>query len=67
MKKLQGGKRIGAGAKHKYGEPTIIISFRIPQSKKQEVHKMVKSYLDQIALNNLPIKKESKKTDEYGC
>lgn len=58
MKKLQGGKRIGAGAKHKYGEPTIIISFRIPQSKKQEVHKMVKAYLQKILLINQSFKKE---------
>ena len=41
----RGGRRTGAGSKLKYGEPTINITFRIPQSKKDQIKAMVKKYL----------------------
>lgn len=39
--KKRGGKREGAGRKPQYGEPTVTISFRVPESKAEEVKKNV--------------------------
>jgi len=36
MKTKRGGKRIGSGRKPKYSEATITISFKVPESKKEE-------------------------------
>lgn len=45
----RGGKREGAGAKHKYGEPTTTVAFRIPKSHKDSIKKIIRVYLDQVA------------------
>lgn len=39
----------GAGRKPKYGEPTITIAFRIPESKKEEVKKIVNNFIKKFA------------------
>lgn len=44
-KKQHGGPRKGAGRKPQYGEPTVTISFRVPESKADEVKKIVESKL----------------------
>lgn len=33
MKTVKGGKREGSGRKLKYNEPTITMSFKVPESK----------------------------------
>jgi hypothetical protein len=48
QKKGRGGKRIGAGRTHKYGEPTINITFRVPISSKEAIRKLVNGYLDSL-------------------
>jgi len=45
----RGGRRAGAGAKHKYGEPTTTVAFRIPKSHKDSIKKIIRVYLDQVA------------------
>ena len=45
MKNKQGGKRVGAGAKPKYNEPTGTIAFRVPNSKKVELKLIIKDHL----------------------
>jgi len=47
-KKTHGGARSGSGAKSKYGEPTVNIKIRVPESKKEQVRKMVGDYLKQF-------------------
>jgi hypothetical protein len=46
--KTRGGKRIGSGRKLKYNEPTVTISFKVPESKKMEFkefcNKQLKNY-----------------------
>ena len=42
----RGGIRPNSGAKLKYGEPTVMINFRVPISKKEHVKNMVKVYLN---------------------
>lgn len=45
-KNKQGGKRKGAGAKEKYGEPTVMVSGdRVPVSKVKEFKAFKKSKL----------------------
>ena len=63
MKKLRGGKRPGSGPIQKYGESTIILSFWIPKSKKPEIHKLVRTFLDNLYKETI----KSKKGDDYGC
>ena len=36
MKTKRGGKREGSGRKLKYNEKTITVSFKVPESKKEE-------------------------------
>lgn len=52
----QGGKRPNAGRKLKYGEVTVNVTFRVPQSCKYEVMEIVNEYLkkkyDEHANNN---------------
>ena len=43
----RGGTRIGSGAKRKYSESTKTIAFRCPESKVEELKKMVKSKLSE--------------------
>jgi len=42
-----GGNRQGSGAKRKYSESTKTIAFRCPESKVDELKKMVKSKLSE--------------------
>jgi len=44
-KSKRGGQRAGAGRKQKYGEPTKMISFRIPISRIKEIKDKVKQIL----------------------
>jgi hypothetical protein len=53
QKETRGGTRQGSGAKLKYGEPTIMVSFRIPNSKKNHVQNLVKVYLNGLKLDEL--------------
>ena len=48
MENKHGGKRQNSGAKLKYGEPTKNISFKVPESKINEVRKLVYDYLKQF-------------------
>lgn len=43
--KKHGGKRKGAGAKNKYGELTVTISFRVPRSKVVLIKKIFTDYI----------------------
>ena len=43
-----GGKRQNAGAPQKYGEPTKMVSFRVPESKVKEVKSIVAEYLEKL-------------------
>ena len=45
-KETRGGTRKGAGAKHKYGEPTKTIAFRVPVSRIEHVKRLLKTLLD---------------------
>ena len=54
----RGGKRAGAGPKFIYGEDTCNITLRVPKSKKEEIKKMIYTFLEQY---------KSKRTDDYGC
>ena len=47
MTKKAGGKRIGSGAKPKFGEPTTTIAFRVPVSKVDELKDMVNTKLSE--------------------
>jgi hypothetical protein len=44
-KEKRGGKRPFSGAKQKYGEQTKTISFRVPESKTDEIKLIVKTKL----------------------
>ncbi len=46
-KKKSGGQRPNAGRKQKYGEPTVHIGFRVPQSKVEEVTDWVNDKLNE--------------------
>jgi hypothetical protein len=50
-KPLRGGKRDNAGRPLKYNEPTRNITFRCPESKADELRKLVKSWLSSAALS----------------
>jgi hypothetical protein len=51
MLKKSGGKRIGSGAKQKYGEKTVqISSFWCPESKVAEMKELIKSKLSEWML-----------------
>lgn len=43
--KGSGGKRKGAGAPSRYGEPTVMLTFRVPISKVAHVKEVVKALL----------------------
>lgn len=45
-----GGRRAGAGAKLKYGEPTKTVTFRLPVSKIADIRAMIKNELEKIKL-----------------
>lgn len=44
--KNSGGRRLGAGPKQKYNEPTVMVSFRCPISKVEEFKKSGNEKLD---------------------
>jgi len=75
-KENRGGKRVGAGPKFIYGEETVNITLRVPKSKKEEIKKMIYSYLNQFKVGRDGIKpKEERyvidisllKGEHYGC
>jgi hypothetical protein len=49
-----GGKRQNSGAKPKYGEPTKMVSFRVPISKVEKVKKLVADYLKSLIEGSKP-------------
>jgi hypothetical protein len=49
-KKTHGGARSGSGAKSKYGEPTVNITIRVPESQKEPVRKVVADFLAKFIL-----------------
>lgn len=63
-KENRGGKRVGAGPKFIYGEETVNITLRIPKSKKEEIKKMIYSYLNQFKVARSDVKE---KGGHYGC
>ena len=63
-KENRGGKREGAGPKFIYGEETCNITLRIPKSKKEEIKKMIYSYLNQFKVARDDVKE---KGGHYGC
>jgi hypothetical protein len=50
-KETRGGARQGAGAKLKYGEQTKQIVFRCPESKVEEIKKVISSKLSKWRVN----------------
>ena len=63
-KENRGGKRVGAGPKFIYGEETCNVTLRIPKSKKEEIKKMIYSYLNQFKVARSDVKE---KGGHYGC
>jgi len=63
-KENRGGKRVGAGPKFIYGEDTCNITLRIPTSKKEEIKKVIYSYLNQFKVSRDDTKE---KGGHYGC
>jgi hypothetical protein len=60
-----GGKRVGAGKKSEYKEPTANITFRVPQSQKEIIRKMVSEYLAKF--KHPYVSKAKQRGDYYGC
>jgi hypothetical protein len=54
LKEKHGGHRQNSGAKPKYGEPTKIVTFRIPESKVKDVKKLVSDYLNALIEGSKP-------------
>lgn len=44
--KKHGGKRAGSGNRQKYGEPTVTVAFRVPESKAPEIKEIVNEWLE---------------------
>ncbi len=59
-----GGKRVGAGPKFKYGELTSNITLRVPNSKKEDVRKLVRDYLRDYVVTR---DRSESKGGYYGC
>ena len=53
-KNKHGGKRPNSGAKQKYGEPTKVVTLRIPESKIPDVKKLVYDYLKALIEGSQP-------------
>lgn len=49
-KTTHGGPRKNSGQKPKYTEPTATVSFRVPQSKVEDVKVLVKKYLEKLKM-----------------
>ena len=54
MENKHGGKRENSGAKQKYGEPTKVVTFRIPESKILTVKKIVSDCLKSLIEGSKP-------------
>jgi len=65
IKTGRGGYREGAGAKQLYGEPTVNITFRVPESHKSTIRRMVYDYMDGLKTN--PKNEPKHNIPEYGC
>ena len=52
----KGGMRINSGPKRKYNEHTKMVAFRCPESKIDELKKLVNDYLDTLKVNASTIK-----------
>jgi hypothetical protein len=65
IKTGRGGYREGAGAKPLYGEPTVNITFRVPESHKSTIRRMVYDYMDGLKTN--PKHEPKQNIPEYGC
>jgi hypothetical protein len=63
-KENRGGKRVGAGPKFIYGEETCNITLRVPLSKKEEIKKVIYSYLNQFKVSRDDV---MEKGGHYGC
>jgi hypothetical protein len=46
-KQLHGGPRENAGRPYKYGEATVIVTFRCPASKAAQIKSIIKAMLSQ--------------------
>jgi hypothetical protein len=69
-KPSRGGYREGAGAKPLYGERTVNITFRVPESHKSTIRRMVYDYMDTLK-QTLPKTNRKEQTEhnipDYGC
>jgi hypothetical protein len=63
-KENRGGKREGAGPPFKYGELTSNITLRVPNSKKDDVRKLVREYLRDYVVKR---DRSESKGGYYGC
>jgi hypothetical protein len=54
-----GGKRIGAGKKPLYQEPTSNMTFRVPVSHKDMVKELVREYLNKLKMPKESAKEQS--------
>lgn len=50
-KETRGGYRENAKRPLKYGEPTVAVMFRVPESKKEAVTNLVKKFLEKFVIN----------------
>ena len=49
---MQGGKRANSGRKLKYGEKTTLLQFYCPESKKDELKKLIKNKLKEYEIKS---------------
>lgn len=54
--KNSGGLRKGAGPKQKYNEKTRMVSFRVPESKADDLRKLCNDMLDKWKIDSVKIK-----------
>ena len=54
MENKHGGKRENSGAKQKYGEPTKVVTFRLPESKIKDIKKILADYLKSLIEGSKP-------------
>lgn len=65
IKTGRGGYREGAGAKPLYGERTVNITFRVPESHKSTIRRMVYDYMDGLKTNRK--QQTEHNIPDYGC
>jgi hypothetical protein len=61
-----GGKRVGAGKKSIYKEPTINMTFRVPKTHKDTVRALVNDYLNKVK-TTIQQQQNTKREPDYGC